>query len=197
VAKQKINIFPIKKSVTWLFFVVLFQLFPTTIYLFSQNSSITDEYTLKAVYFEKFTLFTEWPKNNTNENPRNTFVIGVIGGNPFGKKLEELYHKQKINNMKVEIQHLSSIKEIKCQNILFIYDLDPSEIQKLVMVTKQKPILTISETEGYSEKGVLINFFIQQGKLRFEINENAVKESGLKIDSRLLNFARIINPINN
>jgi hypothetical protein len=40
--------------------------------------------------------------------------------------------------------------------------------------------------------GVLINFIIKQNKIRFEINENAVKKSGLQVSYILLNAAEII-----
>ena len=55
---------------------------------------------------------------------------------------------------------------------------------------------TVSETKNYAKLGVIINFFISNNKVRFEINETAVQLSGLYMNFRLLNLAKIVNPVN-
>jgi len=38
---------------------------------------------------------------------------------------------------------------------------------------------------------VMVNFFSQDGKIRFEVNLEATRQGGLKISSKLLSLARI------
>ncbi|MCX5637000.1 MAG: YfiR family protein, partial [Planctomycetota bacterium] len=52
------------------------------------------------------------------------------------------------------------------------------------------PVLTISEMEGFIEKGGMINFITEESKVRFEINDSAAKKSGLQISSKLLSLAK-------
>jgi hypothetical protein len=63
----------------------------------------------------------------------------------------------------------------------------------ILSCTGNKPILTVSDTKGFAEKGVLINFYMMGDKIKFEINEKAVHESGLVMSYRLLNLARIVH----
>jgi len=78
---------------------------------------------------------------------------------------------------------------------LFIAESEKKNIEKIVSITSGLPVLTIGETDGFSEKGILVNFFEENKKLRFEINETAVLKSQLKMSYYLLNTARITEPV--
>jgi hypothetical protein len=53
-----------------------------------------------------------------------------------------------------------------------------------------KPVLTVGDSQGFAERGVLINLFEDRGYLRFDINTAAVQASPLKFSSRLLRLGR-------
>jgi hypothetical protein len=78
--------------------------------------------------------------------------------------------------------------------MLFIASSAAEILSEILSNTRDKPILTVSDTNGFAAKGVLINFFLAGDKIKFEINEKAVHESGLVMSYRLLNLARIVNP---
>ena len=63
-------------------------------------------------------------------------------------------------------------------------------LKEVLSFFRGKPVLTISEVNGFIEQGGIINFIIVNDKIRFEINERVAKESGLKISSKLLRLAR-------
>ena len=122
-------------------------------------------------------------------------VLGVIGDSPFGTILEDIYSHQKIKNRRVEIRYLSSIEEIEGCHLLFLSESKKKELPKILSFTGEKPILTIGDTKGFADKGVLINFFHSEDKIRFEINVLAVRDSGLSMSYLLLRLAKIVNPI--
>ncbi len=154
------------------------------------------EYTLKAVYMWRLPSFIEWPHAAEPRDASKPIVIFVIGPNPFGGKLEKLASKKMIFNKKVIIRPISDSDEIKDSHILFIGKLKEKEMEKILSYTRARPILTISDLEGASEKGVIVNFRIIKNKLGFEINETAAHRSGLVISSRLLRIAtRIVYPL--
>ncbi len=155
----------------------------------------TSEYTIKAAFLERFTRFIEWPDVSAVSDTTESFVLGVIGENPFGSILEQLYATQKIKNKEVEIQSLSNLDEISGCHLLFISKSKEKELSKILSLTKDKPILTISDANGFAENGVLINLYLAENKIRFEINETAVRVSGLTVSYLLLNAAKIVNPV--
>ena len=56
------------------------------------------------------------------------------------------------------------------------------------------PILTVGETPRFIEQGGIVTFFLENGKVRFEINRSAAERSGLRFSSRLLQLAKIVDP---
>jgi len=57
----------------------------------------------------------------------------------------------------------------------------------------KRSILTVSDIENFASQGGIIGFIEQNGKVRFEINLDAAQQSKIRINSRLLNLARIIS----
>jgi hypothetical protein len=160
---------------------------------FAQADAYT-EYTMKAIFLERFTRFVEWPPRAEIDDTSKPFIIAVIGNNPFGPKLDNIYSTQKIRNKKVKIIYASNVDEIAGCHLLFISKSEEKRLDKIISLTRDKPILTVSAAKGFAEKGVLINFYILNGLIRFEINETAVRESGLSTSYLLLKTARIVNP---
>ncbi|UCH93035.1 MAG: YfiR family protein [Candidatus Aminicenantes bacterium] len=157
--------------------------------------SIKDEYYRKAALFRVFSQYIQWPENSGMKDHSKPFVIGVIGKNPFGSILETAYSQEenKIKDKKVEIRYISKMEEIENCHILFISKSVKKELEDILAITRGKPILTIGETEGFAEKGVLFNLYVSRDEIRFEINGAALVESQLIADSQLLSVARIIN----
>ena len=161
------------------------------------NSAYADllEYEIKAVFLERFTRFIEWPHMNPAEKPLKHFVIGVIGENPYGGLLEQIYSERKIKDRKVEIRYLEEAKESLSCHLVFISASKKHDLNQLLSFTEDKPILTVSDSKGFAEQGVLINFYMDKRRVRFIINESAVRKSGLIMNYRLLEFAKIVKPV--
>lgn len=154
-----------------------------------------DEYIRKAALLQKISNYIEWPEEMGMNDKSKPFVIGVIGQNPFGPILEKAYSKKekKIRYKKVEIKYISKPAEIANFHILFISSSMKESLPVILAVTSNKPVLTIGDTEGYAEKGVLFNFYIKENKIGFEINGSVLKKSPITIDPWLLRMAtRII-----
>ena len=147
---------------------------------------------IKAGFIEKFTHFVQWPDEAVSNDSSGSFVISVIGENTFGSTLEELFSKVEINNKQVEVEFISSAENIGQSMILFVSGSERRNLNEILNYTSGKPILTISDSEGFGEKGVLINMFTEGDYIRYEVNQRALNKSGLKVSSLLLNYAVII-----
>jgi len=189
VKKNKIR--HIKPNVLFTLLIMLF------LSMISFNAySQANEYVLQAVYLEKFSRFVTWPEESQMEDDTKPFIILVIGETPLSDNLEQIYSVQKINGKKVEIRKIKRAEDIQNGHILFISGSEKKNLSKILEITRQKPILTVSSSPEFGEKGVLINFFEENNKLRFEINESEVILSQLKMSFYLLNSAVIVKPIN-
>jgi len=159
-------------------------------------SSQPSEYMVKAVALEKLTLFIEWPEEQKTDTDQ-PFIITVLEPNPMREALKEVYKNHKIKGKTVKIKTIQDIRELDritpC-HVLFIPELSLAKLAKVLETTRKKPVLTIADVEGYASLGCDLNFYFNsEGKLRFEINQEAMKADGFTIDFKLLNLAKVVN----
>ena len=148
---------------------------------------------VKAQFLERFPMFVQWPAGSTVYDPLTPFTIGVIGKNTFESYFMEPTKEFRIKGKEVKILTLSNLDKVSVCNVLFITGSEAGRLNQILSETKGKPILTISDTEGFAENGVLINFYQTGDNLRFEINRSAVQESGLRFSSMLFRLAKVID----
>jgi hypothetical protein len=178
-----------KQQIYIVFFTAL--LFGFSPDLLSQSA----ENTMKAVAFEKISLFISWPTDAFKNQSSPEFIIGVLSQNPLSEVLKEVYKDKKIKDRKVKIVIITNLQELAECHMLFIPKIKTSELSKVLNFIKGKPILTISDSEGFAEAGCLINFYEYEKKLRFEINQQGMKDAGFAIDYRLLKVSKVLNPV--
>lgn len=148
------------------------------------------EYELKAAFIYQIARFVEWP------SPPEPFTgaslrLCVLGGNPFGPALETIRGKP-VDERRMEISLLDMNADTRECNMLFIAAPAEKHLERIVAISRGTGMLTIGDTQGFSQRGAIINFFLENGKIRFEINLEASRRAGLKISSQLLKLARII-----
>jgi len=148
------------------------------------------EYEVKAEYLERFTRFIDWPADSFAANHGGRFRLCVIGKNPFGSYLQEMTREVKFKGKPAEIKLIQDPRRTADCDLLFIANSEEARLKEVLQITKDKPILTISDTPGFAEVGVAINFYNQDAKIRFEINNEAIKRNRLHVSSRLLDLAR-------
>lgn len=155
-------------------------------------SADSQEFVIKAVFLEKFTNFVDWPRNSTVSDTTQPFTIGVMGDSHFGMLLRDVYANEKILKKHIEIlNNPDSLHLSQCQ-MIFIPGSEKDHINEIINLTKDRPILTISDTEGFAKRGVMINLYVERNTVKFEVNETAIRHSPLKVSHLLLNLARII-----
>ncbi len=150
--------------------------------------NLPSEFMLKAGYIEKFTQFITWPEEAILNNPSQVFEIVVLGEKSITEELELMFSKSsKIKEIK--IRNESQVDQIGLPHILFITNKMNSQLESVLEMTSNQPILTIGDTKGFCEDGVMINFYMDNNKVRFEINKKIIQDRGLTISHLLLGYA--------
>ncbi|OHE55951.1 MAG: hypothetical protein A2Z47_06915 [Thermodesulfovibrio sp. RBG_19FT_COMBO_42_12] len=148
------------------------------------------EYDVKAAFIYNFLKFIDWP-DGAFVDEQNSMSICVLGKSPFGSALD-FVREEKINNRKIIVKHYNNIHDLGRCHILFISRSEGEGLTQILENLKGLNILTISDNKGFAQQGVVINFYIEEDKVRFEINQDAANRSGLKISSKLLSLAKIV-----
>jgi YfiR/HmsC-like len=172
------------------FWLVLFLLLPGGgTNLFAQATS--KEYQVKAAFLFNFMQFVEWPPT-VFKNADDPFRIGVLGQDPFNAALEETVQGETISNHKIIVEHAMQVDDLKNCQLIFISKSEKKHVAEILSALDDKPVLTVSEIEGFAERGGGINFYLEGNKVRFEVNPDAARHDGLKVSSQLLSLGKII-----
>ena len=158
------------------------------------------EYQIKAAFLYNFIQFVDWPKEKVADS-NQPIIIGIIGRDPFGNVFESLKNK-KIKGKSVVIRRVKTFEELKKNgeledkinelkkfHVLFICSSENKNLKQIIDPIKTNNILTVGETDNFLESGGIINFVLEEKKVRFEINLDAANTSKLKISSQLLRLA--------
>lgn len=148
------------------------------------------EYQVKAAFIYNFLQFIEYPLKPF-KGPHSQLNLTILGENPFGAAFEN-YQGETIQGKKLSIRHAQSLHDFKDGHILFICPSEKSRVPQIVKQVADLGILTIGDTEGFARQGVMINFYMEGNRVRFEINVDVARRAGFKISSHLLKLAKIV-----
>jgi hypothetical protein len=149
------------------------------------KSKLTREYDLKAAFLFNFAHFVEWP-SAAFEDANTPIVIGVLGDDPFGPVLDKMVEGETIQNRRLIIKRSHQVEDLKNCQVLFISKSEKDRMDEILSQLNPAAVLTVSEVESFARRGGIINFYIADKKVRFEINPQAAKRNGLKISAQLL-----------
>ena len=146
------------------------------------------EYQLKSAYLFNFARFVEWPKTAL-ATPTTPLVIGILGENPFHEDLSKTIGNKTVDSHPVVIQEFRSVTDVTNCHVLFISTSEKKQLPEIFQSLKGTSVLTVGETDHFTETGGMINFFMEGTKIRFQINKEAAGAGGLKISSKLMALA--------
>jgi hypothetical protein len=148
------------------------------------------EYEVKAAYIYNFAKFVEWP-NDRIQDGRDTIQLCVLGDDPFGRSLATIVGKS-AGERKISVKQNVSLQNMQGCEIVFVSGSEEEHLGRIVKALNGSPALTRGDTEGFAGRGVMINFYLENRTVRFEINQRAAKRAGFRISSNLLRIARIV-----
>jgi len=155
----------------------------------SQAIANESEYKLTAAYVFQFTKYITWPAKQNNSE----FVISIIDDPDLEKSMEKSFQGKTVNGKNIKIRNFEPSDVGAPLDILFFSkNVDASQASSVLQQIDNKGVLTIGYADGFASNGGMINFFLENQKLRFEINWEKAKEKNFNIASRLLGIARIV-----
>jgi hypothetical protein len=160
----------------------------------AQPVGAPSEYAVKAAYIYNFAKFVEWEPGALER--QGEFIIGMLGDDPFGNVLEHALEDKMVGSYPISVRRFSTLDEAKPAQILYVPASRETDLAALHATLRGDAVLTIGDTPGFAERGVMINFFItRDNKVRFEVNLREAESSGLRLSSQLLKLATIVKPV--
>jgi hypothetical protein len=157
------------------------------------QSGTAGEYQVKAAFMYHFATFVEWP-SSTFTDTKGYLRICILGNDPFGKSLDATFRTKKIDNHKFEIHRNPSKAELSHCHLLYLTASQSTQLRSFRKQLSKANVLTVGENDTFIRQGGMIKFFIENQKIRFAINPDAINQTNLKVSSKLLRLAKIITP---
>ena len=146
------------------------------------------EYQIKAAFLFNFAKFVEWPPGAFVKKT-DPIVIGVLGDNPFRDDLVRTIREKTVDARPLEVKEFRWPAQVTNCHILFISSSEKKRLPEILQSLKGASVLTVGETDHFTDSGGMINFFVEGSKMRFQINKDAATSAGLKISSKLMSLA--------
>lgn len=149
----------------------------------------TPEYQAKVILLEKLTRFVDWPGQPQGERP---FVLGVLGRTPFGDDLESHFASRPLKNRTVFVRPFRTMAAVGECDLLFICASEKPRLAAILARIRGQAILTVADTDGFAQAGVMVALVRRDAKVTFEVNLGPVRESGFRISPGFLQLAKLI-----
>jgi YfiR/HmsC-like len=141
------------------------------------------DYTLQTLYIFNFTKYVEWPTGN------RTVKIGVVDNDSAEEYLGKMAKAKSTGSAEIDVVNTKNEIELGSCQIIFVPSNNTHLAAKLIERFSSQPILIITEDPDLTRKGASVSFKLVSGKLRFQINEEAIKSRGLKVSNSLITLA--------
>jgi len=135
-----------------------------------------------------FIKYVQWPDHDKS----GEFVIGVVGNSEMFNTLNTWYGGKAKGTKTYVIKKFNSASEIGDCHVVFIDKTKSGEFEAVKGKVSGKGTLVVTDKNGLGEKGSCINFKTVNDKLRFELNQQAIDASNLKVSGALSSMAILI-----
>lgn len=153
------------------------------------QDAVVSERDLKAAFLFNFARHVDWPAEAfpTNASP---FVIAVVGGDGMADAVEGAFKDKVVQGHPVALRR--SVKGERLEGVHLVFVAAGVEAAPILRSLRGTWALSVGESPGFLAAGGVMNFFVEDRRLRFEVGLPAATRAGLNVSSKLLRLARVV-----
>lgn len=152
------------------------------------HAQIDLEQKVKAAFLFNFLKFVTWPQARTPADGK-PYVMCVIDNESFTRTLALAIRDKTVSGHPVEVQDLAPGAPLGECHLAYLAPTASMEATESALVgASGLGVLTVHEADAAVPSGV-IRFFLDQQRVRFEINTSAAQRENLHVSSRLMELA--------
>jgi hypothetical protein len=145
------------------------------------------EPSLKAAFVYNFAKFTEWPEDVLPT--AGSFSACVLDAGPVGDALERAVKGRQVAGRQITVQRVRLGNALRGCHLLFVSGLNQEQVGAVVSSVRGASVLTISDIDDFARIGGIAHVFVENGKMRFDLNLELARRSRLQLSSKLLSLA--------
>jgi hypothetical protein len=149
------------------------------------------EYQVKAAYLFNFLKFVEWPGDPLADT-HGRWVIGIAGDNPFGDELTQIISGKTVQGHELQVKRFQQGEDLLACHVLFISASEKKRLPSILVTLNGSSVLTVADMDHFIESGGMIQFVMEEKRVRFGIDVGAASRAHLKVSAKLLSLARTV-----
>ena len=140
-----------------------------------------------AAFTINLTRFISWPENGLG--PAGTpFVIGTFPRDPINDDLDSAVRGEQVQGHPIRTIRLHSVADaLRCQ-VVYV-SRGSVDIGSVLATTRHRPILTVSDADGFLAQGGHVRFVPLPSRTALRISAENLRASGLEARAQLLRLA--------
>ena len=115
-------------------------------------------------------------------------MSGDGGALPYFGPLSE----RSIGDKPIRVIGISGREDLPSCDVLFIPSGMDAGTVRLLQEAAAGDILIFGESEGFLERGGMVNFYLESGSVKFAIHVSNMEKKGFKMSSRVLALAKVV-----
>jgi hypothetical protein len=137
----------------------------------------------RAAFFINFTHFVEWPSR-----PAGPLVLCIAGDASLLEAVTTLVHGRPAGSQEMHARDLK-VGEIADGCHALYVGFERASDRADLMQQVYGPILTVGDSELFLRQGGIIRLFVEETRMRFQIDQKNADAAGLRLSAQLLGLA--------
>jgi hypothetical protein len=146
---------------------------------------------IKAAFLINFPRYVDWPAEAFAET-NSPIVVAVLGESEVTAELRKIIEGRTVNGREIVLKRLADGEESAGYHILFVAAAEQKRLPNLLAKLKADGVLTVGESDGFLERGGIINLARRDQRIALEVNLTAADQARIRISSKLLHVARVV-----
>ena len=151
------------------------------------------EQKIKAALVYNFLKYTDWPPDRSTAADAPIVVWSLLGGDPFDGNLQPMAGRT-VNEHSIELRAVNTDADVNACWLLVVNTSQKAAWPNLHTSLNGKDVLTVSDFDGFTGAGGMIEFTRTDNRIGVKINIASVNAAHLKVEDRLLKLANAVGP---
>ena len=148
------------------------------------------EYKVKAAFLYNFAKFVSWPAEKF-ASPQSPIEICVLEPDPFGAILDETVRGKSVDGHPLLVRRGSQVESLRECHLLYADESDSRRVEQIFGQLAPNSVMTVHSGDRVLGSGVA-RFFLDERRIRFEINAASAERAGLQLSAKLQSVAVIV-----
>lgn len=142
---------------------------------------------VKAAYIYNFCKFVTWPADAFTTSD-TTLSLCILGKNVFGDLFAPVLDKP-VQGRRLLIRNCAALTGAAGCQIVFVSASEKNRLDRILRSLAGSHCLSISDIEGFADRGGMVEFYEEAGRIRFKINLAAATRAGITFSSMIIEIA--------